>query len=194
MADSLKKVVIFASGTGSNAEKIIDYFSDNERVEIKMVLSNNPKAPVLKMAKKKGVNTFYFSRKALYDSKEVLAKLQKINPDLVVLAGFMWIIPQNIIRAFPKSIINIHPSLLPKYGGKGMYGNHVHRAVLAHQETETGISIHYVNEHYDEGELIAQFKVKLDKEDDLAQLVQKIKHLEHRNYAPVIEKLLAERE
>lgn len=188
--NSSKRIVIFASGTGSNAQAIINHFTDRQDVEVSHVLSNNLDAGVLEMAEQKGVPTYSFTRNELYKSKEVLEFLKSIDPDLLVLAGFMWIIPENIIKAFPNKIINIHPSLLPKYGGKGMFGDHVHRAVLANAEAESGISIHYVNEHYDEGELIAQYKVSIDTGEREETLVEKIKTLEHSNYPKVIDQLL----
>lgn len=179
-----------ASGTGSNAEAIIDYFKDNEEVKITHVLSNNPKARVLQMAKEKSIKSMDFGRKEFYQTDNMLQFLEENDPDLIVLAGFLWIIPEKIVRAFPNKIINIHPSLLPKYGGKGMYGEKVHLAVLANKEKETGISIHYVNEFYDEGRLIAQFKTPIEPEDDLNSVLAKIRKLEHQNYPKVIEQLL----
>lgn len=186
----MHSLIIFASGTGSNAKKIIEYFEDNDQVEIVGVFSNNNQAPVLKMAENKDIKTFSFDRNSFYKSDDVLHILKEINPDLIILAGFMWIVPERMIDSFPNKIINIHPSLLPKYGGKGMYGNRVHKAVLANRESETGISIHYVNKYYDEGKLIAQFKINLSPDDDLEKVVEKIHKLEHANYAKVIEQLL----
>jgi len=190
MSHSYKKLVILASGTGSNAEKIISYFNNSTDVKVCAVLSNNKKAEVLPMAESYGVPTMAFDREALYQSGAVLGHLKTLAPDLIVLAGFLWMIPEDIIQAFPDKIINIHPSLLPKFGGKGMYGSRVHRAVLAAGEKETGISIHYVNQHYDEGKLIAQFKTALSDNDDLDSVLAKIKQLEHGNYARVIANLL----
>lgn len=190
MHQSLKNLIIFASGKGSNAEKIIDYFADRKDVEISGVFSNNPQAEVLKMAKAKGIPTRHFNRQEFYKTEKVLKNLNEIQPDLIVLAGFMWIVPQDMIDTFPDKIINIHPALLPKYGGKGMYGDHVHRAVLANREKETGISIHYIDEHYDEGELIAQYKTTLSPEDSLETIVSKVRKLEHDNYARVIDNIL----
>ncbi|HLS29594.1 MAG TPA: phosphoribosylglycinamide formyltransferase [Flavobacteriaceae bacterium] len=186
----MKNIIILASGTGSNAAAIIDYFKDNEEVQVSHVLSNNPKARVLQMAGEKNVENMAFGRKELYKTDEILHFLKKNNPDLIVLAGFLWIIPEKIVRAFPNKIVNIHPALLPKYGGKGMYGEKVHLAVLANQEKETGISIHYVNEFYDEGRLIAQFKTPIAPEDDLKSILAKIKKLEHQYYPKVIDQLL----
>ncbi len=185
-----KKIVIMASGRGTNARAIIDYFAGNMQVEVSLVLSNNADAGVLDIAAERGIPTLSFTRKSFYKTEEIINVLTAIQPDLIILAGFMWMIPQNIITTFPHQIINIHPALLPKYGGKGMYGSHVHRAVLAHKERESGITIHYVNEHYDEGKIIARFKTSITSEDDLASLETKIHQLEHAHYAPVIEQLL----
>lgn len=179
-----------ASGQGSNAKAIIDYFRDHPQVKITHLLSNNKQAGALKMAEEKGISSKYFSRKELYDSAVILDFLQEIKPDLIVLAGFMWKIPSDIVRAFPNKIINIHPALLPNYGGKGMYGHHVHNAVLGNKETETGISIHFVNEFYDEGQLIDQFKIDISPDENLHTLTARIKSLEHKKYPELIEKLL----
>ncbi len=186
-----KKIIIFASGTGSNAEVIINHFSQNPAINVSYVLSNNPKARVLTMAESKSVNTLCFTRQQLYKSDFVLHFLQEQSPDLIVLAGFMWMVPLSIVQAFPDKIINIHPALLPKYGGKGMYGHHVHEAVLANGERESGITIHYVNEHYDKGQIIAQFKTAISADDNLERLETKIHQLEHAHYAEVIDQILA---
>ncbi len=186
----MKKIIILASGTGSNAEAILNYFKDNNQVKVSHIISNNPKAKVLQMAEKRNVENFYFNRKDLYESDKIYDFFKENNPDLIILAGFLWIIPEKIIRDFPDKIINIHPSLLPKYGGKGMYGNNVHHAVLANKEKETGITIHYVNEKYDEGKIIANFKTPLNPEEGLNALLMKIRKLEHENYPKVIEQLL----
>jgi|SRR5699024_4497030 len=186
----MKNIIILASGTGSNAEAILNYFEDNSEVNISHILSNNPKAKVLKMAEKKNVQNFSFDRNDFYNSDKILDFFKKNNPDLIILAGFLWIIPEKIIQNFPDKIINIHPSLLPKYGGKGMYGNFVHQAVLENKEKETGITIHYVNEKYDDGEIIASFKTNLETEDNLEEVLKKIRKLEHTNYPKVIENLL----
>lgn len=190
MSHSSKKLVILASGTGSNAEKIISYFKNRSDIKVCAVLSNNKNAKVLPMAESHGIPTVAFDREAFYHSEQVLDQLKTISPDLIVLAGFLWMIPENMLQAFPDKIINIHPALLPKFGGKGMYGNRVHRAVLAAGEKETGISIHYVNAHYDDGKLIAQFKTTLSADDDLDSVLVKIRQLEHGNYARVIDNLL----
>lgn len=188
--EGIKRISIFASGKGSNAEAITAYFSKRKDVAVTHVFSNNKKAGVLTMAHKKGIKTNSFDRQAFYNSDKTLNDLRAAQPDLVVLAGFMWMMPESFLAAFPNKLINIHPSLLPKYGGKGMYGQRVHQAVVDHKEKETGISIHYVNEHYDEGKLIAQFKTPIHREDNLDDIVEKIKKLEHKHYPKVIDNLL----
>lgn len=191
---SSKKIVIFASGAGTNAENIINYFErDDSSIQVTHVLSNNPEAEVLERAHQHDVIAVQFDKFSFYDSPEVLNLLQEIHPDLIVLAGFLWKIPAPIIAAFPKKIINIHPALLPHYGGKGMYGDHVHRAVLENQEKESGITIHYVNEVYDEGEIIFQEKVEVEPNDTLRSLRDKIHVLEYRNFPKVIHQLLTEK-
>lgn len=185
-----KKIVIFASGEGSNALNIIRYFESSENIKIVHVLSNNIRANALKKAHDFEISALHFDRDALYNTNDVLNVLVDADPDLVVLAGFLWKIPEKIIKAFPNKIINIHPALLPKYGGKGMYGRKVHEAVLKNKDLQTGITIHYVNEVYDEGEIIDQFKIPISEEDNLESLLQKIKKIEHKNYPKVIEKIL----
>lgn len=184
------KIVIFASGTGSNARAIMNFFKNNKRVEISCILTNNPKAGVLKIAENEQIPARVFNREIFYKSDEILDFLQEINPDLIVLAGFMWLLPQNLVQYFEGKIINIHPALLPKYGGKGMYGNNVHKAVLENKERETGITIHYVNEKYDEGKIIAQHKLLVTPDETMDSLVEKIHRLEHENYPKVIQQLL----
>ena len=174
---SQKNIVIFASGEGTNAKNIIQYFSKQNNIKVTHVLSNNIRAKVLKTAHDLKINALHFDRSAFYNTNEVLHVLQDVDPDLIVLAGFLWMMPENIVQEFSGRIINIHPALLPKYGGKGMYGDNVHKAVLENKEDETGISIHYVNEEYDEGKIIKQFPVKLDPADDLTSLKKKIKTL-----------------
>lgn len=188
-----KKIVIFASGTGTNAENIINYFERvSGHIQVTHVFSNNPKAEVLERAHQHNVAAVQFDRFSFYKSEEVLDLLKEINPSLIVLAGFLWKMPEEITRAFPKKIINLHPALLPKFGGKGMYGDHVHRAILEQGETESGISIHYVNENYDEGELIFQEKVEVEPNDTLRSLRDKIHVLEYRHFPKVIHQLLNE--
>lgn len=186
----LKNIVILASGNGTNAEAILEYFSDSSKIQISHIISNNPTAGVLKRAKNHQVKASVFNREDFYRSDRVHRFLKELAPDLIVLAGFLWMIPANILHSFPNQIINIHPALLPKYGGEGMYGNHVHRAVLQHKEKETGITIHYVNEHYDQGEIIAQFTTPIALDETLESLLPKIRKLEHYNYPRVIQNIL----
>ena len=184
------KILIFASGSGTNAEQIIRHFSPNPSVEVLGVYSNNPSAFVLERAKQLGVSIHVFNREQFNNPKDLLKDLQAQSPDLIVLAGFLWKIPPHIIDAFPNKIINIHPALLPKYGGKGMYGHHVHQSVIDARETESGISIHYVNSQYDQGAIIFQVKTSIDPDDTPESLAQKIHELEHRHFSEEIEKLL----
>lgn len=185
-----KRIVIFASGNGSNAENIIKYFQKENRAEVVLVLSNKKDAKVLERAENLQVPSHYFSREELNDPEKILSLLKDQQADLIVLAGFLWKFPEHIIKEFPNKIINIHPALLPKYGGKGMYGDFVHRAVLENKEPESGISIHYVNEEYDEGAIIIQRKVSVSESDTSETLAQKIHALEYEWFPKVIEKLL----
>ncbi len=184
----MQKIAIFASGTGSNASKIVEYFKGHPSIEVSLVVSNKATAPVLDMAATSGIPTLLLNRASFYETEELLGQLKGI--DLIVLAGFLWLIPDYLVRHFPRRIVNIHPALLPKYGGKGMYGKYVHQAVQAAGEKESGITIHYVNEHYDEGRLIFQTSCLLEPEDDAEVIARKVLSLEHRHFAPVIEQLL----
>ena len=186
----MKKLVLFASGSGSNVERIVDYFKEDTKVAISCVLTNKKDAKVLERCKRLGIPALYFNRVAFYDADTILEFLKAQAPDLIVLAGFLWKIPQVLITEFPSKIINIHPSLLPKYGGKGMYGNHVHQAVKDNGETHSGITIHYVNEHYDEGAFIHQAKVQLDTLDDVADIAKKVQALEYEHFPKIIASLL----
>ncbi|MFD1094611.1 phosphoribosylglycinamide formyltransferase [Salegentibacter chungangensis] len=185
-----KKIVIFASGTGTNAENIIKYFQNTPNIQVVAVLSNRRTAKVLKKAHDLNVKALYFDRDALYHTREVYHVLKDINPDLIVLAGFLWIFPEYMLEEFSNKVINIHPALLPNYGGKGMYGPKVHEAVITNKEDESGITVHYVNEKYDEGQIIFQTTVKVDPNDTPDSLAQKIHKLEHKHFPEVIEKLL----
>jgi phosphoribosylglycinamide formyltransferase-1 len=187
---SSKRIVIFASGSGTNAENIIKYFQNSDLAEVVQVFSNKKEAKVLERAQNLGIAADFFGKEALMASDGVLKKLKELKPDLIVLAGFLWKFPEIILNAFPYKVINIHPALLPKYGGKGMYGNFVHEAVLANKEKETGISIHYVNENYDEGALIFQKEVKLSKEDTPETVAQKVHQLEYQWFPKIIEEVL----
>ncbi len=186
----MKKIIIFASGSGSNAEQIVSYFKDNEQITVSLILSNNPKAGVLERAKRLQIPSVVFDKQAFYHSEVVLDIIKSLQPDLIVLAGFLWKFPENIIHQFPDKIVNIHPSLLPKYGGKGMYGHFVHQAVIDNRETESGITIHYVNENYDEGAIIFQAKIQVSTNDTPETLAQKIHQLEYAHFPEVIASLL----
>ena len=185
----MKRLAIFVSGGGTNLQRIADYFSTNPNVEICLVVSNNADAYALQRAKNLSIPSEVIDRPT-FKSAEFVARLKNLNIDLIVLAGFLWLVPQTLINAFPNKIINIHPALLPKYGGKGFYGEHVHKAVIAAHEKESGITIHYANEKYDSGDIILQAKVDIDKNDTPDTLAAKIHKLEYKHYPEVIEKLL----
>ena len=185
----MKKIVLFASGSGSNAEKIILHFDKSKNVNVVAAFTNNPNAKVIDKAKKYDVPTVVFSKQELEDGT-VVEKLNQIQPDLIVLAGFLLKLPEHFVKEYPNTIINIHPALLPKYGGKGMYGMFVHQAVLNNQDKETGITIHYVNEHYDEGGIIFQAAVNIEDCKIPEEIAQKVQQLEHQHFPEVIEQLL----
>jgi len=185
----MKNIVIFASGAGSNADNIIRYFQKNEIISVVAVLSNNPKAKVLEKAKNLGVACLSFDKEELYGDF-VQSKLNHFKPDLIVLAGFLWKFPAHLIAEYPDKIINIHPALLPKYGGKGMYGQHVHQAVLNQQEKETGITIHFVNAEFDKGRIIFQKSVSILNCVTPDEIAAKVHELEHRYFPEVINELL----
>lgn len=185
-----KQVILFASGSGSNVENIANYFSHHPTIEIKAVLTNKRDAKVLDRCNRLNIDALYFNRHAFVQSDCVLTILKSLNPDLIVLAGFLWKIPENIISGFPNKIINIHPALLPKYGGKGMYGMNVHQAVKDNNETETGITIHYVNSNYDEGAIIRQVKTRVSEKDTPEDIAHKVHELEYAHFPKVIEELL----
>jgi len=186
----MKRIAIFASGNGTNAERIMAFFLANDAVEIRLVLTNNPNAGVLQRAQKFGVETVVFSRDELYKSDKVVKTLVENEIDFVILAGFLWLIPLSVLQKYPNRIINIHPALLPKYGGKGMFGHHVHEAVIANREKVSGITIHYVNEHYDEGNIIFQATCAISQNDTADSLASKIHELEYAHFPVVIEKLI----
>ena len=188
----MKRIVIFASGSGSNAENLITFFQDNHQVSDFMVLTNNPQAKIIDRCKRLKTCWLSFNRTAFYTSDIILSLLKNHHPDLIVLAGFLWKFPEPILSAFPNKVINIHPALLPKYGGKGMYGMHVHEAVVANKEHETGITIHYVNEHYDEGAIIFQAKCEISPADSAQDVADKIHELEMEHFPKVVEKILYE--
>lgn len=182
-------LVIFASGSGSNAENISNFFKSNNQVKIDLIATNNSKAGVIERAKRLKIPCLVFDKSDFESGK--LLKLDAIkNADLIILAGFLLKIPKNFIKAFPNKIINIHPALLPKYGGKGMYGDRVHQSVITNNEKESGISIHYVNENYDEGAVIFQKSFPLDADETPDSLAQKIHQLEYQYFPIVIDKLV----
>jgi len=187
----MKRIAIFASGNGSNAENIINYFSDNNNVEVALILTNNKNAFVIERAKNHNIPCFVFTSKDLKETNNIIDKLSEFKIDFIVLAGFMLMIPQNILLAYPGKIINIHPALLPKYGGKGMYGDFVHEAVCQSGDTETGISIHYVNERYDEGDVIFQAKCLVGLHDTSDEIALKVHELEYRYYPEIIDKVIS---
>ncbi len=198
-----KYIAIFASGKGSNAQRIIDHFNssikmgigslnkntEKNRAKVVLIVCNNPNAGVLKIAEKESIPALIIDRKKFYEDG-YLDELKNYKIDLIVLAGFMWKVPNEIIRVYPNKIINIHPALLPKYGGKNMYGNFVHEAVLKAGEEESGITIHYVDEIYDHGKIIFQSKCQVDKTDTPETLAEKVHMLEHKYYSSIIENIL----
>lgn len=186
----MKRIAIFASGSGSNAQKIMEHFKKHQDAEVALLLTNNPDAYVIQRADNFEIPTQIFDREMFYKSDVILKMLHNLSIDLIVLAGFLWLVPENLIEAYPHRIINIHPSLLPLYGGKGMYGKKVHQSVLDNKDLESGITIHYVNTHFDEGEVIHQAKFKIDKTDDLEMIMYKGQQLEHQYYPKVIENLI----
>ena len=188
----MNNIVLFASGSGTNVENIVNFFKNDQDTQISMILTNNPKAYVIQRAEKLGIPVRVFNRDDFYKNSTIIDLLKKIKPDLIVLAGFLWLIPENMIKAFPDKIINIHPALLPKYGGKGMYGSKVHEAVVANKEKESGITIHYVNERYDEGNIIFQAKCEVLPTDTPDDVANKVHGLEYKHFPRVIARLLKE--
>ncbi len=188
----MTNIVLFASGSGSNVENIVNFFKNNSNISISYILSNNSDAFVIERAKKLGVPYRVFSRQEFSKDDTILELLKESSTDLIVLAGFLWLLPKKIVDSYPNKIINIHPALLPKYGGKGMYGSRVHEAVVEHGEVESGITIHYVNEKYDEGNIIFQAKCEVLPEDSAADVAAKIHELEQLHFPRVIKELLGE--
>ena len=186
----MKNIAIFGSGSGTNAENIIRYFANSSKIHIAVVLSNKVDAVIHARAKKLKVPSFSFSNAEFRDGTPILKKLAEYHVDFIVLAGFLPLVSPVIIDAFPNSIINIHPALLPKFGGKGMYGSHVHEAVVAAKETQTGISVHYVNERYDEGAVIFQAVCPVSPKDTVEDVEQKVHALEYAHYPRVIEQII----
>lgn len=187
----MKNIAIFASGSGTNAENIIRYFSNRKSAEVSLVLSNKRDAYVLKRAASLNVRSVLFDRKDLYEKEKVSRYLAMYKIDFIVLSGFLWLIPENILNIYENRIINIHPALLPKYGGKGMYGEKVHEEVIAKHEKESGITIHYVNNRYDEGDIIFQARCKVTPEDTPDTLAAKVHSLEYTHFPVVIEQLIS---
>jgi len=185
-----KRLAIFASGNGSNAEKLMHYFAENPHAEVTLVVSNKPDAGVLKHAENHTVETCVFENADFVSGEKVLANLQQRDIDYIVLAGFLRKIPDTLIAAYAGRIINIHPALLPKFGGKGMYGMHVHTAVKEAGETKTGITIHLVDEEFDNGEHLAQYTCPVTAEDTPATIAAKVQSLEHQYFGPTIEKYI----
>ena len=183
-------ICIFASGSGTNMERICEFFETRKDVSISLELSNNNDAFVLERTKNRNIPSFVFNKTELKETDIVLKRLLSVNADLIVLAGFLWLIPQNILAHFPNKIINIHPALLPKFGGKGMYGMNVHKAVIESNEIESGITIHLVNEKYDDGEILFQAKCEVELSDTPERLAEKIHQLEHEHFPKVIEQFL----
>jgi len=187
----MKNIAIFASGEGTNAQNIINYFKFSGKIKIALIVSNKPMANVLNRAKNAEIPTLVIDKNSFYESDKTIEQLKAAEIDLIVLAGFLWIIPERLIKNFPDRIINIHPALLPKYGGKGMYGMNVHETVIKMKEKQSGISIHYVNEKYDEGKVIAQYTCVISENETAASLAKKIHELEYANFPKEIEQLLS---
>ncbi len=188
----MKRIAIFASGSGTNAQKIIEYFSTSKEIIVDSLWSNNENAYALIRAEKLGIETITFDREEFYRSNDILDQLYDHRIDMIVLAGFLWLIPRNLTELF--TVINIHPALLPKYGGKGMYGMNVHQAVLASKDKESGISIHQVNQDYDKGKIIFQATCPVLPKDTSETLAARIHELEYQHYARVIEEILLNEE
>lgn len=189
-----KKIVIFASGAGTNAENIIKYFNKSDFAKVIAVFSNNRNAKALKKAHDLNVKALHFDREAFFETNEVLNVLKDLKPDLIILAGFLWLFPTRILKKFPNKVINLHPALLPKFGGKGMFGDAVHKAVIEKREKETGITIHYVNENYDEGKTIFQETIPIEENDTITSLASRIHELEYRHFPKVIKNLLEQQQ
>ncbi len=185
---TIRHIAIFASGSGTNAQKIMEYFADNQQIKVECLLSNTSKAYALTRAKNFGIDTLIFSREEFYQTSQVLDYLNDRKINLVILAGFLWLIPVNLINMYP--VINIHPALLPAYGGKNMYGRIVHQAVIQNKEPFSGITIHYVNEKYDEGAIIFQAKCAVEPDDTPETLAERIHLLEYQYYPAVIEQVI----
>ena len=191
MSKSVKNIAILASGAGSNAQKILEYFSDRMDIAVPLIISNKKEAGVLNIAKLSSIDTFVVTRDTFYSTTDLLIELDKRNIDFIVLAGFLWLIPPYLIQHYPDRIINIHPALLPKYGGKGMYGHFVHEAVHLAKDTHSGITIHFVNEKYDEGSIVFQERCEILPSDQPEDIARKVQVLEHSYYPTVIDQLVS---
>ncbi|PCJ83664.1 MAG: phosphoribosylglycinamide formyltransferase [Flavobacteriales bacterium] len=187
----MHRIAIFASGSGTNAEKIIGHFRGDENSSVSLIVCNKPNAGVIERAQQYGIAVKLVERTSFYEADKLLAELENNGITFIVLAGFLWLIPAYLIKAFPNKIINLHPALLPKFGGKGMYGMNVHRAVLQSGEKESGITIHYVNEKYDEGQIIFQARCCIEQTDTPESLQKKVQQLEHEHFPKVIENQLS---
>lgn len=186
----MTSIAIFASGAGSNARKIIEHFSHHPKIRVELIVCNKPDAGVLNIADEHGIPTLLLDKEQFFRGNAYVDEFKVDDIEFIVLAGFLWKIPDALIHAYPENIVNIHPALLPKYGGKGMYGNRVHEAVIANKETESGITIHLVDEVYDHGKIIFQARCEVKKDDTPETLAARIHELEHRHYAKVIEQLV----
>jgi phosphoribosylglycinamide formyltransferase-1 len=186
----MRNIAIFASGSGTNAENIIQYFSNRNTAKVSLVLSNKRQAMVLKRAEAHNIRTVFFEYKEFYVTGKVLRYLLLYKIDFIVLAGFLWLVPESILGQYPGRIVNIHPALLPKYGGKGMYGEAVHKAVIDNHDPESGITVHYVNKYYDKGDIIYQERCRVDLTDTPESLAAKVHALEYANYPKIIEDLV----
>jgi phosphoribosylglycinamide formyltransferase-1 len=188
----MKQIAVFASGTGSNAARIIDHFRHHPAIKVALVVCNKPGAGVLGVAEKAGIPTLMIEKEAFFRGDGYVGALKDQGIDFIVLAGFLWKIPTALVNAYPGKIVNIHPALLPKYGGKGMYGRYVHEAVVAAGEKETGITIHYVDEQYDHGRVVFQARVEVEAGDTPERVAEKVHSLEHRYFPEIIEKVIGE--
>ncbi|HEY8403132.1 MAG TPA: phosphoribosylglycinamide formyltransferase [Flavobacteriales bacterium] len=188
----MHKIAILASGAGSNARNIIQYFSGSKEVQVALIASNKAQAGVMDIAREHGIPTFILNKENFLQSDVFLNELKNLGVDYVILAGFLWKVPANLVKAYEGKILNIHPALLPKYGGKGMYGHHVHEAVHAAREKESGITIHLVNEHYDEGDIYFQVSTAIEEYDTPADIERKVRELEIAYYPDVISKFISE--
>lgn len=188
----MTNIAIFASGSGTNAENIIHFFSNNKDVTVTEVYCNKKDAGVIDRAKNLNINSFIFNRDQFYNGDDIVLRLKNQSVDYIILAGFLWLIPTNILKEYKNKIINIHPSLLPKYGGKGMYGENVHKAVFENKDSESGITIHLVDEIYDNGKIIFQARCWLDPEDTPDTIAEKVHTLEYEHFPPVIQAFITE--